>query len=100
MTKAEVERYLEGGLWRLKTQAQFDYSLANLFGISVARVMDNKVSFPKIEEVYPELFREIVVPEEKQEEIQTNNSMNNFLAFAMKHNARMKEGVELKDNGT
>ena len=96
MTLAEIERYCEGAEWRLKQQAQFDYSLADLIGVSVARILDNKVEFPTIYQVYPHLFKEEIVetPTEEQEvDVATTNSINNFLAFAMKHNAKMK-GVE------
>lgn len=92
MTKAEVERYLDGALWRLKLRAQFDYSLADLFGASVARLFDNKNEFPAIYQAYPALFEEEVIEEEKQE-IAVTNSMNNFMMFAMKHNSKLK-GVE------
>ena len=98
MTVAEIERYCDGAVWRMKQQAQFDYSLANLIGVSVGRLLDSSVEYPTVYEVYPYLFEEEVVQEaeEKQEsEIATTNSINNFLAFAMKHNAKLKDkGVE------
>ena len=93
MTKIEVERYLQGAVWRLKQQAQFDYSLAELFGISVARVLDSSVKYPEIHEIYPALFEE-EAKEITEIDTATTNSMNNFLAFAMKHNAKLREGVE------
>lgn len=92
MTKAEIERYLQGAVWRFKQQAQFDYSLADLIGISVARVLDSGNKFPAIYEVYPNLFEEEKRQKEEQDTA-TTNSINNFMAFAMSHNARMK-GVE------
>ena len=55
MSVAEVERYLKGVEWRMKLQAQFDYSLADLIGISAARMVSNDVKFPAIEEVYPNI---------------------------------------------
>jgi hypothetical protein len=94
MTKAEVERYLEGAVWRMKQQAQFDYSLANLIGASVARVLDSKNKFPELYDVYPGLFEE-EIKEREQVDTVTTNSMNNFMAFAMAHNAKVKnKGVE------
>lgn len=95
MTKAEIERYLEAALWRMKLKAQFDYSLADLFGASVARLFGNEDNFPSIHQVYPHLFEEEIIEEEKQEQIATN-SINNFMAFAMTHNAKLK-GVETKN---
>lgn len=96
MTKAEIERYMEGAVWRLKSKAQFDYSLANLIGLSVGRLFGDNGSYPKIQEVYPELFEDDLpeAKEQTEEEIKVTNSVNNFLAFAMAHNAKVKEGVE------
>lgn len=98
MTLAEIERYCEGATWRLKQQAQFDYSLANLIGASVGRLLDSDCQYPTIYEAYPHLFEEEKpAPEEEiQSEIATTNSINNFLAFAMKHNAKMR-GVETEN---
>lgn len=88
MTKAEIERYLEGAVWRMKQKAQFDYVLSDLIGISVSRLMGGN-SFPTIEEAYPLLFAE-KQKEEETEEINMQSSINNFLAFAQRHNAKMK----------
>ena len=97
MTVAEIQRYMEGAIWRMKSKAQFDYSLANLIGVSVARIMSNDVSYPQIEEVYPDLFEEEVKEQrrQKEEELVINNSVNNFMAFAMKHNSRLKGSEEI-----
>ena len=56
MTKAEVERYIEGATWRLKVKAQFDYSLANLIGLAYAKTQSNSVTFPSLEEAYASLY--------------------------------------------
>ena len=76
----------------MKQQAQFDYSLADLFGASVSRLFDSNVEFPSLQKAYPSLFEE----EEEKPEVEqtTTNSINNFLAFAMEHNAKMRKGVE------
>lgn len=92
MTIAEIERYCEGAVWRLKQQAQFDYSLANLVGLSVNRLFDNNSEFPSIEDVYPHLF-EKELAEKQKENIATQKSINNFMAFAMANNSKLK-GVE------
>lgn len=98
MTVAEVERYLNGANWRYKTQAQFDYALANLIGISVGRLIATDLGFPSIEEVYPHLFAPTDEEQKKlkEEEERMINSQNRFLEFALKHNAKMK-GVETKE---
>ena len=97
MTPGVVERYSEGALWRLRSKAQFDYMLADLIGVSSARMMSNEVKFPTLEEAYPGLFER--KPEEvkalEEEQLGIQNSTDRFLEFAMKHNAkRRNEGVE------
>ena len=99
MTLAEVQRYIQGAEWRMRTKAQYDYVSANLIGVSVGRVISNEIQFPPIEEVYPNLFEK---PDEeevaaKEEEIATINSTNRFMEFALRHNA-MKQKGEVNDN--
>lgn len=92
MTIAEVMRYEEGAMWRMKQKAQFDYILANLIGISCARMMSKDVKYPAFDEAYN--FNEEHQEEENEQiaqDIATQN-INRFLEFAMKHNAKMKEG--------
>jgi ferritin len=97
MTIAEVTRYEEGAIWRLKQKAQFDYALANLIGISSARMMSNDVKFPAIEDVYSNLFEKPSQQElevAKEDEAVTK-SVNRFMEFAMRHNSlKRKEGGE------
>lgn len=93
MTIAEVMRYEEGAMWRMKQQAQFDYILANLIGVSCARIMSKDVKYPSFDEVYK--FNDNEEHQENEQiaqDIATQNSINRFLEFAMKHNAKMKEG--------
>lgn len=99
MTKAEIERYIEGAIWRMRSQAQFDYCLADLIGISVARVMSNDVNYPPIEQVYPSLFDDVIKEQKKrqEEEARIQDSTNRFMEFALKHNAKIREGVENKN---
>lgn len=97
MTPGEVQRYNDGALWRLRSRAQFDYMLADLIGVSSARMMSNEVKFPALEDAYPGLFEK--KPEEvkalEEEELRIQNSTNRFLEFAMKHNAKRRDkGVE------
>jgi hypothetical protein len=97
MTPGEVERFCEGAMWRMRSQAQFDYMLADLIGVSSARMMSNEVKFPTLEEVYPSLFE--AKPEEakalEEEQKRITDSTNRFLEFAMKHNAKRRDkGVE------
>lgn len=89
MTVVEIERYCEGATWRMKQQAQFDYSLANLIGLSVSRLFDNNSQFPSIEDAYPNLFEEELIEKQKEDQA-TQKSVNNFMAFAMAINAKVK----------
>lgn len=95
MSIAEIKRWVDGATWRLKTQAQFDYQLANLIGISTARMMSAEIQLPGIEEVYPNLFEQ---QEEEEPMVKQSDTMmvsqNRFLAFAQAHNARMQKGVD------
>ena len=97
MTVAEIDRYIKGAEHRMKVQAQFDYMLANLIGVSVARCISKDATYPPIEKVYPTLF-EAPSPEEVQkeeEEKQVTNSTNRFMEFAMKHNANFRKNKEV-----
>ena len=84
----------------MKSQAQFDYILANLIGISVSRVVSGDTEFPSIEKVYPTLFDDNdaavkAKQEQKEAEKAMEASTNRFLEFALKHNQRMKENKEV-----
>lgn len=93
MTVGEIERYSEGAVWRMKSEAQFNYILADLIGISVARLMSKEVKYPDIKEVYPSLFNNDIKVEDEVED-RTEASVNNFMEFALKLNAKKREGVE------
>jgi fructose-1,6-bisphosphatase len=102
-TLAENMRFEDGYMWRLQSKAQFDYALANLIGVSCARIMSKDIEMPKIEDVYDGIFEkeEEEVVEEQQQEIATQNSINRFMEFALKHNAMMREEEgNLNDSGT
>ena len=94
MTLAEVVRWEKGAIFRLKAKAQFDYILADLIGISSARMMSDDVKYPSLEDAYPNLFEQTpdeIMEQKKEEEIATQN-LNRFMEFAMKHNAMMTKG--------
>lgn len=95
-TLAENLRYEDGYRWRLQTKAQFDYALANLIGVSCARIMSKDVEFPTIEEVYDGIFeqkKDDKITEAQQQEMAIQDSVNRFMEFALKHNSKMrKEG--------
>lgn len=94
MTIAEVDRYLTGATWRMKAQAEFDYTLSLLIGSAIGRVIGGGEGV-SIEEAYPNLFTDD--PEASEEiiqEKQITNSVNRFLEFAQKHNTKKSKGVE------
>ena len=94
MTVAEVQRYMEGYVWRLKSEAQLYYSLADLIGISVGRLLSKDVEYPTVAEAYPTLF-EKELEQQRLEEEATTNAVNNFLARAQAINkAKKKTGGE------
>ena len=96
MTVAELQRYIDGAMWRLKQRASFDYTLANLIGISNARLLSSDVDYPSLENAYSTLFADEISKAEadrKAEEIAIQNSTNRFLEFAKKHNTKVRREV-------
>lgn len=92
MTVAELERYMNGAIWRLRVKAQFDYRLADLIGASCGRLFSSDVKYPTLEESYDELFKgtdEQQAQREEQEALEADiKSMNVFLQFAAQHNTK------------
>lgn len=48
-----VESYKQQQQSKMEEQAYFDWQLANLIGVSVARLLSKEAKFPKLEEAYP-----------------------------------------------
>ena len=94
MTIAEIDRWMNGATWRLRTKAQYDYILSDLIGVSVSRVMSSEVKLPSIDKVYPELFKDVVEEKEEPEDDLTTKSVNRFLARAMAINAARRHSEE------
>ena len=99
MTIGEVVRYIKAQekIAKNKTQerASYDYILANLIcrGFSIA--FGSKESYPTIDEVYPELFKEI--REEQKEKIKERKmelSALRFRQFAQSYNDRRSKEVQ------
>ena len=80
----------------MKEKAQWDYSLANLIGVSVGRLFDKSATFPPIYEVYPTLFKEEAERIQEEEDNDTS-SINNFMAFAMAHNKKIQRELREKN---
>lgn len=95
MTPGEVIRAVESKRKRLKIEAQekasYDYILAGLIVKGVSITLGSKESYPQIEEVYPNLFDDVI--QEKNEEIQRqkmNLSALRFKQFAQSYNNNFK----------
>lgn len=93
MTISELERYLNACRRRIKAQqkerAAFDYVLADLIGISVARNYSKK-RYPEIYKVYPSLFSKQEIEDSKQA-AKDELSAARFRQFAHSFNNRFKE---------
>jgi hypothetical protein len=75
-----------------RDKAFFDYRLANLIGLSVARIYNKSNHLPSLEEAYPELYDE-QERQEKEENAKMQRSILNFKNFAHAYNARFKKEV-------
>lgn len=99
MTLAEVQRAILSKRRqeeaRLQEHAYFDYNLANLIGVSVGRLHSKSNKMPDITEVYPKLFNQEKLEEEKQKQ-KVEKSANNFKRFAEAFNAKHKKEVANK----
>lgn len=99
MTIAEVIRAIESKQKREKIKAQekasYDYIQANLIGKIVSIILTGKGVIPKIEEVYNELFDDVIEEREaKLKEKQAELSALRFRQFAQSFNKRInKEGA-------
>ena len=94
MTIAELERVAESKkrLKRIEAQekATFDYIQAELIGRSIARIYSSSASYPAISEVYPTLFDNEEIQQQKQE-MNAQLSALRFKQFAQSYNEKYKE---------
>lgn len=97
MTLAEIMRAIESKARVIqakdKKRANFDYILADLIGISVARVHNSRNKMPPIHEVYPSLFE---IQEEDEAEKQDELSALRFKLFAQSFNKRFENNEEVR----
>lgn len=100
MTFAELERKIDSiKRIRLKDKqekAAFDYILADLIGRSVARVYNSSNRIPDISDVYPSLFNNQEIQEQKQAKKDELSALR-FKQFAESFNSKYKQ-EEAKDN--
>lgn len=97
MTVGEVSRAISSfervEKYKQKKQAMFDYTLANLVRITIGQLNSNSISYPSIYNAYPSLFDGKAI-EEQQQEQRMKDSINRFMAFKEKNNAKYKKEVE------
>lgn len=83
----------------LKAQAAQQHSLANLIGMSVARLMDKEAKFPTLYECYPELFAEEAKKEqEEMAEKEWKLYKARIMEYSMANNAKQKAKKEGENN--
>lgn len=95
MTPAEIERAVQSKerIRKIESQekASYDYILANLIGKYVSIVLGSKEAFPQIDEVYPDLFKDMAQEQkEKIEEQKMELSALRFKQFAQSYNTNFK----------
>ena len=95
MTPAEIERAVQSKARVRKIESQekasYDYILANLIGKYVSIVLGSKEAFPQIDEVYPDLFKDMAQEQkEKIEEQKMELSALRFKQFAQSYNTNFK----------
>lgn len=94
MTFAELERKLDSirrvKLREKQEKATFDYIQADLIGRSVARVYNSSNKIPDISEVYPTLFDNQEIQEQKQQK-KAELSAIRFRQFAESFNSKYKQ---------
>lgn len=98
MTIGEVYRHITAKEKRRKIEAQekasYDYMLASLITKGFCIAMGSKEAFPAIEEVYPEIFAEVM--EERKRKIEEKKAelfALRFKQFANFHNNKINKEV-------
>lgn len=94
MTYAEVVRFVEAYQQREKDRTKqlisLLYDQANLIATCVgASFSKDPVHIPTLHEMYPTLFEETITEEEVMDR-KTEQSMANFMQFALQHNNKFK----------
>ena len=91
-TLAQVTRYVESynkqQEEQLQEKAYFDYQLANLIGMSVARLLSKDAKYPTFEKAYP--FISNTQPKEVEEEWEMEVQHNKLREWAEQMNKKFK----------
>ena len=91
MTLAELNRLTDSKIRQHKVEAKekatFDYIHAQLIGRALAANMASEATFPPIEEVYPSLFLNQEMIQQKHEQQQSLSALR-FIQFAESFNRK------------
>ena len=102
MTIGEACRVLDAYNERRRDQAYFDYTQAMTVGLFVSSMFSSKAP-PKLEDVYPDFFKEDKEEDERREQEKRDAaSAANFINFANAFNKRYENGdrkSESENNG-
>lgn len=100
MTLAEIIRAVESVKRRQRIEdqrrANFDYTLANLIGKSVARIYNSANTMPDISEAYPTLFDSQEIEKQRQAK-KTELSALRFRQFANAFNKKFNGGGKVSE---
>ena len=94
MTLSELIRAIDSKkrveIQKAKEKACYDYILADLIGRSIARVYSSSANLPHISEVYPSLFDNEEVEEQRQQKKDEMSAIR-FKQFAQSFNKKFEE---------
>jgi hypothetical protein len=100
MTLGEVIRAIESRNRIIKIEAKeraaFDYTLADLIGKSVSRIHSSANKMPEISEVYPSLFNNAEIQEQRQAKRDELSALR-FKQFAKSYNKKFEEVAKVSD---
>lgn len=86
-----MDAFNKAEMRRMKEEAINTYQLADLIGISVSRLMNEKATYPAIHEVYPNLFD---APEPKEQQQDWRIMKERLMGFANAHNKKRGENPQ------
>lgn len=98
-----VESYKQQQQSKMEEQAYFDWQLANLIGVSVARLLSKEAKYPKLEEAYPFINGTEDKPKLDEhgmtaEEAQTNAMIYEWALAMADRQAKKKAKEELNES--
>lgn len=98
-----VESYKQQQQSKMEEQAYFDWQLANLIGVSVARLLSKEAKYPKLEEAYPFINGTEDKPKLDEhgmtaEEAQTNAMILEWCMLMQERQAKKKAKEELNES--